>query len=98
MYYIIPFTAVSVAFKFGERDWMMKKPENVHNVWQKYLLKYGPGIEFNRDSIQELEAGLKFGSVLKLPAKVTFNSPQLLDFMCLTKFSQSIMPPLSHLE
>ena len=86
---------MSVAFKFREKDWTMAEADG---VWQRYLLKYGPDIEFNRDSIQELEAGLKFGGVLKLPAKFTFNSPQLLDFLSLTKFSQSIVPPLSHLE
>ena len=93
--HLVPFIAVSVAFKFHEKGYIMTEADG---VWQRYLLKYSPEVKLNRDSIQELEVGLKFGGVLKLPLELKFNSSRMIDFLFGSNVSQSIIRPMSCVE
>ena len=91
------FPAVSLALKFHEKEPSLTR-QTADRAWRKYLLNYSKDIVLDGDTIQDLERGLMFGGLLKLPARITFNSPQMHDLLLGTKKLPSMMRPLSHVE
>ena len=81
------YALVSLALKLCET-------ESAEIAWDDNLVVYSSMVVLNINTIQDLENGMKFGCLLQLPARHSFNCLPIHTFLFGSK--KDVVRPLSH--